>query len=69
MSAAKPADLGAARDLARRLAVFDMPGTAETIRDMADEIDALRDMLRDALEDEGGMGPWVDKARVLLSHA
>ncbi len=36
---AKPVDLEAARDLAKRLVHFDMPGTAETIRDMADEIE------------------------------
>ena len=42
MSDAKPVDLTEARDLARRLDVFDMPGTASMMRAMADEIERSR---------------------------
>ena len=43
---AKPVDLAVARQLAHVNDVLDMPGTAVTVRAMADEIEALRETVR-----------------------
>jgi hypothetical protein len=71
MSAAKPVDLTEARDLARRLDVFDMPGTAEMMRAMADEIERLRTALRGELDggDLENCGPRPDLWALLPDEA
>jgi outer membrane murein-binding lipoprotein Lpp len=47
MTPAKPVDLATARKRAGTLAEQNMHSTAATIRDMADEIEALRDAVTD----------------------